>query len=152
MTVVKRVSWMAGIVGVGVVLVLIAGASGAQGQTPPQVKQVPFDSILSVEGKDNFMAYCAVCHGADGRGHGPAAPALKGPIPDLTTIAKRQGNKFNATAILRVISGADRVPPAHGSIEMPIWGPLLRGPNPDTATATMRLRNLVTYVESLQAR
>jgi mono/diheme cytochrome c family protein len=151
MTLAKRMCAMAGIVGV----VLTAAAvrlSGAQAQkqTGPQIKQVPYEPIVSMEGKDNFMAYCAACHGADGKGHGPAAPALKGPIPDLTTIAKRRG-KFDAVSIQRVVSGADKVPSAHGSVEMPVWGPLFRGSNRDTAVEKMRLAGLIEYLKSIQA-
>ena len=52
---------------------------------PPQIKTAQAKAFVGIEGKDSFMAYCAVCHGADGRGNGPAAPALKTPVPDLTT-------------------------------------------------------------------
>ncbi len=31
-----------------------------------------------VEGAEIFRYYCAACHGADGRGHGPASVALTG--------------------------------------------------------------------------
>ncbi|MBA0088953.1 MAG: hypothetical protein HRJ53_28525 [Acidobacteria bacterium Pan2503] len=43
--------------------------------------------------------------------------------------------------------------PAHGSSEMPVWGPLLRTVSGgDEAIVEMRIRNLVRYVESLQAK
>jgi mono/diheme cytochrome c family protein len=35
-----------------------------------------------------FRSYCAVCHGLDAKGSGPAAPALKMEPADLTTLAK----------------------------------------------------------------
>jgi mono/diheme cytochrome c family protein len=151
MTLAKRVCAMAGIVGVVVTAaaVRLSGAQ-AQGQTAPEIKRVPYEPIVSTEGKDNFMAYCAACHGADGKGHGPAAPALKGPIPDLTTIAKRRG-KFDAISIERVVSGADKVQAAHGSVEMPVWGPLFRGSKRDTAVEKMRLAGLIEYLKSIQA-
>jgi mono/diheme cytochrome c family protein len=66
----------------------VAQSAGRQRQTP-EVKAVPYAAIQSVEGRENFTAYCAVCHGVDGRGNGPAAPAMKVPVPDLTTLAAR---------------------------------------------------------------
>jgi mono/diheme cytochrome c family protein len=123
---------------------------GAHAQAT-QVKEAPARPIGSVDGRDNFVAYCAVCHGRDAKGNGPAAPALKGPIPDLTTIARRNGGKFDALAIERVISGSDKVRPAHGSLEMPMWGPVFRSAQSDAA-ATVRLANLVKHLESLQQK
>ena len=63
-------------------------AVGVAAQTPPGQQNVPKVKsaiavpIASVEGKDNFTAYCAVCHGQDGKGNGPAAPAMKKPVPE----------------------------------------------------------------------
>jgi mono/diheme cytochrome c family protein len=62
-------------------------AAALKAQTPaaqkevPKVKAVYAAPIASIEGKDNFEAYCAVCHGRDGKGGGPAAPAMKVPPP-----------------------------------------------------------------------
>jgi mono/diheme cytochrome c family protein len=117
----------------------------------PQVKEVPARAIGSVDGSDSFSAYCAVCHGRDAKGNGPAAPALKSPIPDLTTIARRNGGKFDALAIERVISGSDKARPAHGSLEMPIWGQVFRTTQGDAA-ASIRLINLVKYLETIQQK
>lgn len=117
----------------------------------PQVKQAPALPIRSVEGGDSFTAYCAACHGRDAKGNGPAAPALKGPIPDLTTIARRNGGRFDSLAIERVINGSDKTPPAHGSLEMPIWGPVFRTAQ-GGAAATVRVANLVKYLESIQQK
>jgi mono/diheme cytochrome c family protein len=122
----------------------------ADAQTP-QVKAAPAKAIGSVDGRDNFGAYCAACHGRDAKGNGPAAPALKGPLPDLTTIAKRNAGKFDALAIERVIAGSDKPRPAHGSLEMPIWGPVFRGVQSDAAAA-VRLANLVKFLESIQQK
>jgi hypothetical protein len=86
---------------------------------------------------------------SDGKGNGPAAPALKGPIPDLTTIGKRRG-KFDAVSIERVVSGADKVPSARGNAKMPVWGPLFRGSKGDIAVEKMRLQGPIEYLKSIQ--
>jgi hypothetical protein len=43
------------------------------------------------------------------------------------------------------------VAPAHGSLDMPIWGPVFRNARGDAAAA-VRLANLVKFLESLQQK
>ena len=131
---------------------VLAAYVGAVAQQPgaPKIKMGQFNATVSVEGKDNFAAYCAVCHGMDGKGGGPAVPALKVPVPDLTTMAKRNG-KYDELAVQSQINGASRLPAAHGSVEMPIWGPLFRSQGSDQA-AVLRVRNLAAYVGTLQVK
>ena len=83
-------------------------------QDTPTIKRVPAQSIRSVEGKDNYQEYCAVCHGKEGKGDGPAAPALKTPPADLTTIANRRQGKFPSVEVKSIIEG-ERDLPAHGT-------------------------------------
>lgn len=119
-------------------------------QTVPKVKSVVAVPIVSVEGKDNFEAYCAVCHGSGAKGDGPAAPAMKAMVPDLTTIARRNNGKFDAIRIEDIVKGTGKTAtPAHGVDTMPIWGEVFR--SEDRAKATLRIRNLVKYLESIQA-
>src|SRR2546430_1308318 len=63
--------------------------------------------IHSVEGNDLYRAYCASCHGISAHGDGPAAPALKAKVPDLTLIAKRNHGVFPSSRVTRTISGAE---------------------------------------------
>ena len=122
----------------------------AQDQPPPRIKTAPAKGFVGIEGKNTFAAYCATCHGASAKGNGPAAPALKMPVPDLTTLAKRHG-KFDAVQIERVITGVDRRPPAHGDVAMPIWGPIFKATAADSeATAKLRAANVVDYLKSIQ--
>lgn len=116
----------------------------------PTVKSVATVPIQSVEGKDNFDAYCAVCHGRDAKGHGPAAPAMKCEVPDLTTMAERNHGVFNAALVDYVIRGKDRTAttPAHGVEDMPIWGQVFRTEDP--GRSLLRINNLLDYIRGLQ--
>ena len=133
---------------VGVLGVVLWAHPGAAQTT---IERKPAKPISSIEGKDSYTAYCAVCHGKDGKGNGPAAPALKGPIPDLTTIATRNSGTFDVVAIQRVISGIDRSIAAHGSADMPIWGPVF-GKIQSPETGLLRVDNLARYLESIQEK
>jgi mono/diheme cytochrome c family protein len=118
----------------------------------PTIKREAAQPISSVDGKENFDAYCAVCHGKTGKGDGPAAPAMKTPVADLTMIAKKNGGKFNAVAVREMIKGADREMPSHGSKDMPVWGPVFRSFQGDTNVAELRINNLVNYLQSIQTK
>jgi mono/diheme cytochrome c family protein len=136
-----------------IVVWVLAAAPAAQapGQTSqvPKVVSIAARPILSVEGKDNFDAYCAVCHGADGKGHGPAAPAMKSVVPDLTTMAQRNNGRFDASAVGYIINHAGQLPtPAHGVDTMPMWGEVFRAEDPNRAL--LRVNNLVNYIRALQ--
>ena len=122
-------------------------------QDTPTIKRVPAQSIRSVEGKDNYQEYCAVCHGKEGKGDGPAAPALKTPPADLTTIANRRQGKFPSVEVKSIIEG-ERDLPAHGDRDMPMWGSVFRrlGAGPGDRTPEMRIQNLMQYLESLHAK
>jgi len=102
-----------------------------------------------------FNAYCAVCHGKDGKGGGPAAVALKTPPPDLSTLDQRHGGKYPAAYVASVIRFGTESSPAHGTKDMPIWGPAFASVSGGISTAsevTMRINNLTHYIETLQAK
>jgi mono/diheme cytochrome c family protein len=134
----------------GATLSAAVNAQSPSGQTqPPKVKGVKAPPISSVEGRDNYVAYCAVCHGVDGTGNGPAAPAMKIAVPDLTTLAKRSGGKFDTSSVEYIIRGTGKIAtPAHGVEDMPIWGEVFR--NEDRSVNVLRIRNLVKYLQSIQ--
>lgn len=142
---------------ISLVLVLLtisalAVAQQAPAQTPPTVKHVPITSSPSNSGKEMFKSYCAVCHGADGKGNGPAASAMKTPPPDLTGLAKKEGGKFPSAHVAAVIRG-QAGPASHGSQDMPVWGPLFSSiSGGHEAEVQQRVSNLVKYVETLQVK
>jgi mono/diheme cytochrome c family protein len=47
-----------------------------------------------VAGRPLYLRYCAACHGREGRGDGPVAPALGEKPTDLTQIAAAHGGQF----------------------------------------------------------
>jgi hypothetical protein len=46
----------------------------------------------------------------------------------------------------------ERPAPSHGSKEMPVWGPIFRGLDSSEAMNKARIANIVTYIESIQAK
>lgn len=72
-------------------------------------------------GKVEYDQSCASCHGLDGKGKGSFSQALELTVPDITTLAKRNGGVFPVTRVYDVIDGREVVK-AHGTRDMPIWG------------------------------
>jgi mono/diheme cytochrome c family protein len=72
-------------------------------------------------GQRLFVRFCGACHGVNGDGDDPEAPALQPPPADLTQIAQRHDGRFLNAEITAYIDGRT-VLPAHGNWEMPIWG------------------------------
>ena len=107
--------------------------------------------IESLKGPELFQAHCAPCHGDDGKGNGPVASALNTPVPDLTTIAKRNGGIFPESHVRSMILGDD-VLKAHGSREMPIWGPIFHQVERDRDYGHVRTKNLLEYLKSIQQK
>jgi mono/diheme cytochrome c family protein len=107
--------------------------------------------IESLKGPELFRAHCAPCHGYDGKGNGPVASVLNTPVPDLTRIAKRNGGIFPESRVRSMILGDD-VLKAHGSREMPIWGPIFHQVEEDRDYGNIRIKNLVEYVKSIQEK
>jgi mono/diheme cytochrome c family protein len=115
-------------------------------QNPPLV-------IRSLVGHDLFDFYCATCHGRDGKGNGPVASALKVPPPDLTLLTRRNGGTFPGRRVdAFVTNGGTVLTPAHGSSEMPVWGPVFRGLDPSDTLVKVRIANVVSHIESIQAK
>jgi mono/diheme cytochrome c family protein len=123
-----------------------------QDQTKTTIKHSTIKPTSPASGKEMYTSYCAVCHGTDGKGGGPAASALKNPPADLTLLSKSNGGKFPALKVTSTIRGTSNLP-AHGSEEMPVWGALFRSmSNGHESEVQQRIANLTHYVESLQAK
>jgi mono/diheme cytochrome c family protein len=120
------------------------GSKSAQEQQSIQV-------VTSLEGPDIFRVHCATCHGTNGQGGGPVAAALKTKVPDLTTISKRNGGVFPDKRVRAVIAGDEGVA-AHGSRDMPIWGPIFHQIERDRDFGNIRMESITKYVESIQRK
>lgn len=111
---------------------------------------IPVNRTSPTSGKQMFTSYCAPCHGVDGRGHGPAATALKTPPMDLTVLRKNNHGSFPDTHIVSVLQFGPEVQ-AHGSAEMPVWGPILsKMDRANLQAKQLRISNLSRYIQSMQ--
>ena len=139
------------VAGVCLGVFLIGSGSGLAQTTEKKIEKVPMVQSDPSSGPQMYKDYCAVCHGADGKGGGPAASALKTPPPDLTTMAKRYGEQsvaLKVDATLRFGAGNK----THGTADMPVWGPLFSATDKSQTAVAMRINNLSKYVESLQQK
>jgi mono/diheme cytochrome c family protein len=132
-------------------VITVAMMASAQ-ETKKEIKHVPITPTSPASGQEMYKTYCAVCHGIDGKGNGPAAEALKVPPTDLTALAAKNGGKYPGLRVSAVISGAEALP-AHGSKDMPIWGHLFRSMSRGhESEVQQRVANLNKYIESLQKK
>jgi mono/diheme cytochrome c family protein len=99
-----------------------------------------------------YAGYCAPCHGKNGKGDGPVGTALKTKPVDLTVLAKNNLGKFPSQHIVSVLQFGAKIP-AHGTSEMPVWGPLLGKMNQAVPQERpLRISNLTQYLETIQAK
>ena len=118
-----------------------------------KIKQVPVPNVSATSGKEMYNAYCAACHGIDGRGNGPAASAVKTPPTNLTLLSVQHNGRFPEASVQQSIKGDPGMPSAHGSKDMPVWGPVftMMGQGGE-GQAQLRIRNLTQYILSLQRK
>src|SRR4029079_12591429 len=79
--------------------------SGAQEQPKKTIQHVPIQPTSPASGKATYTQHCAVCHGTEGKGNGPAADALKTPPADLTMLSKKNGGTYPAIKVGSAIPG-----------------------------------------------
>jgi mono/diheme cytochrome c family protein len=136
-----------------VLAAIFAAAIGYADQTTSKVV-VPVNKTPANSGKQMYVGYCASCHGVDGKGSGPVAPSLKRPPADLSALSRNNGGKFPTDHVSAVLQfGAEAS--AHGTAEMPVWGPVLNKLDenaPHSSLKALRISNLVQYIQTLQVK
>ncbi len=113
---------------------------------------IPAPKTDPTNGKQMYAGYCAPCHGADARGNGPVAGALKTPPTDLTLLAKANHGKYPENHIVSVLRFGTDVP-AHGAADMPVWGKIFaKMSRVNAQERDLRTANLTRYLESVQVK
>lgn len=136
-----------GLMAAGFVFAMAAAGAGGQRST---VDISPSLANPSLVGADTYAFYCAPCHGKDGKGRGPVADALKTLPSDLTRLSARNGGTFPKDRVRAFVTTGERAIPAHGSTEMPVWGPTFSALDPNDKVVSVRIFNVVAYLESIQ--
>jgi len=111
------------------------------------------ESVVGLSGDSLFKTYCATCHGPSAKGDGPLADHLRFRPPDLSLFAKRNGGKFAADKVERIIDG--RAPlKGHGGPDMPVWGDAFKNSSAGYSEAAVkaRIKALVEFLEGLQVK
>ena len=134
-----------------VALVILATCCTAVPASRAQTGARPADAGSIARGKQSFRDHCAVCHGNDAHGNGPAAAALTPRPTDLSLFTKRTGS-FPAAKVEASIRGTDPVV-AHGIPGMMVWGAILRSEaNGNEARTDEQIADLVAFIRSIQAK
>ena len=136
-------------------IVLITFASATAGEVVIKEAPLRYHDVATTDGAELFDNICAVCHGSNGKGDGPAAPALIKPVPDLTVLSTNNDGEYPLKYVEKAISGNSRII-AHGTIDMPVWEDELLALRPDWKSSQRRsftekrIRNLAEHIEGMQ--
>ena len=128
------------------ILFAVALAAPAASQDKPAA-----DAAAAKRGAATFQTFCAPCHGASARGDGPMADSLRFAPADLRTIARRNGGRFPAEKIAKIIDGRVHVK-GHGGTDMPIWGDAFKNTREgfDERRVKETIADLTQYLSTLQ--
>ena len=110
--------------------------------------------VSAAHGERLYLQMCADCHGADGKGAGPAAADLGAQPPNLTTLRAQNRGIFPRNFVMSVIDGFNRrdhvgsVMPEFGAEDM---GPIVQVEDGGLSTPIPSdLIALAAYLESIQ--
>ena len=110
-------------------------------------------------GHEDFLSYCAACHGVTGKGDGTVAEFLTITAKDLTQISKQNKGLFPREHLVDVIDGRSEVK-VHGARDMPIWGDFFKyeqsssnsAKGASEKTVRQRISRLVDFIETIQEK
>jgi mono/diheme cytochrome c family protein len=143
----RRSFWLAAlataavVVGAGTVVMPVAHA---------QRPQAPSLLVESLDGGDSFARFCASCHGKGGKGDGQVASALRTKPADLTQLARKNGGTYPRDRVRAIVAGYGNPLAAHGDSDMPVWGPIFHALDLSDPRVSVRIENIVDYIERLQ--
>jgi mono/diheme cytochrome c family protein len=103
-------------------------------------------------GADTFATHCASCHGPRAEGDGPVAATLSVNVPNLRTLSQRNKGQFPTDAVASYIDGRN-FPAAHGTRNMPVWGPVFDTTGRLIAggeSSAQRIQSVIDYLRTLQ--
>lgn len=134
----------------GIAAAVASGPLFAQAKTDPGQREYDFN--------------CAGCHGPKGGGDGPYTRYLNVKVPNLSTLAKRNGGVFPVQRLYEIIDGRGEVK-GHGPRNMPVWGADylvqayaaspegdMHAPQDPEAYVRGRIMALVDYIGRLQLK
>jgi mono/diheme cytochrome c family protein len=113
------------------------------------------EEVVLTNGQREYQAYCATCHGAQGKGDGPMSTILTVVPADLTQLRNKNKGEFPFWRVYKVIDGRDMVR-GHGARNMPVWGAHFLseegGGYLDEDRVIGRVLALVYYLQSIQEK
>jgi hypothetical protein len=132
------------VLGVALGLLALPGSGLGQDEDSP---------TFEISGSYNYRTYCASCHGVDGKGDGPMAESLRFMPPDLTLLARKNGGRYPADLVARVVDGREPVD-GHGGPDMPVWGDAFKNADTgfDNEKVRQKIRSVVDFVKTLQQK
>jgi mono/diheme cytochrome c family protein len=142
----------ASILGAALIFGLAASTAGGSRASLAQQQQ-PQQSRTAFTGDALYKTYCAMCHGAGGKGDGSFSPSLRKRPPDLTQLTKRNDGKFPTEKVARTIDGRD-LGPEHAKGDMPVWGEAFSRTQQDNDPDSVRLKieALLQSIQKMQER
>jgi len=124
---------------------LAGKASASYNRYPPM-------PTVSASGPEMYMAYCAECHGRDGKGGPGTAVTFGMPVPNLTRLAKKNQGRFPYGMVQDAIRGEEHSA-IYGPGTMPPWGRLFRYVGGGSSLEVeLRIHRLTEYIDSLQEK
>ena len=138
-------------------VLLVGVAVPVAADTEVRIVPLSWKHVSSSDGSELYANLCASCHGMNGKGAGPAAPAVDKGVPDLTVLCLRDGGMYSREELTHAIFGEDRTV-SHRGLDMPAWGEQFqyagRGWHnfPRRKLANDRIEALAVHVESMQVQ